>query len=587
MQTPEQYSTAEELERHLGDPLDPERVFCFRRSLELDEAEEYPEEATRLLEEWGLSQYFIPAESGGRLRSYEELLALLRVVSRRDLTAAIGYAKTYLGAVTTWVGGTPQQRRRVARIISNGEQVALGLTEREHGSDLLSAEVSARETAGGYVIDGEKWLINNATRGTALTVFARTDEAGGPRGFSLFLVEKRAVAAGSYTHLPKIKTHGIRGADISGIRFRGCEVAEGALVGGRGAGLELTLRSLQVTRTIVPALSLGAADTALRCTLDFALGRRLYGASVFDIPHARRTLVDAFVDILICDCVATAAARGLHFAPEQMSVWSAVTKYLVPTLAEGVVKRLSVILGARHYLRDGHWWGVFQKVLRDNALAGLFDGSTIVNLNAIALQLRHLSKGRAAGREAEKARALVESVFTLARPVPELDPAELTIFNRGQDCVMQALRDSAAGLDGLKGEPGVDDGVLASLTSLAGELVLRLKEHDRSLEDLLNAGGQAFGKSPETFELAKDYCLIHAAASCLHTWLHNRQAFAPFFARGEWLALALERLLYSLGGRRAAPQGNYAEGAAEELSELFREDKLFSIVPLQLAGQGR
>lgn len=103
----------------------------------------------------------------------------------------------------------------------------------------------------------------------------------------------------------------------------------------------------------------------------------------------------------------------------------------------------------------------------------------------------------------------------------------------------------------------------------------------------MNAGGQAFGRSPETFELAEDYCLIYAAATCLHTWLHNRQALAPFFARGEWLALALERLLRSLGGRRAAQQGSYAESAAEELSRLFREGKLFSIVPLQLACQGR
>jgi len=585
MPTPEQYSTAEELERYLGDPLDPERAFCFRRSVELDEAEEYPEEATRLLEEWGMSQYFIPEESGGKLRSYEEVLMLLRVVSRRDLTTAIGYGKTYLGAVAVWVGGTPQQRRRLARIISNGEQVALGLTERAHGSDLLSAEVSARQTAGGYVIDGEKWLINNATRGTALTVFARTDEAGGPRGFSLFLVEKKAVAAGSYTHSPKIKTLGIRGADISGIKFRECEVAESALIGPRGSGLELALRSLQVTRTIVPTLSLGAADTALRCTLDFALGRRLYGETVFDIPHARRTLVDAFIDLLICECVAIAAARALHFAPEQMSVWSAVTKYFVPTRVEEIVRRLSVILGARHYLRDGHWWGVFQKTLRDNALVGLFDGSTVVNLNAIALQLRHLTKGRATERDAEKARALVESVFTLARPLPEFNPAELTIFNRGQDCVLQALRHAAARLDDIKDEPGVDAGVLASLSALAAELLLRLEAHDKSLEDLVNASGQAFGKSPETFDLAKDYCLIHAAASCLHTWLHNRQAFAPFFARGEWLALALGRLLNSLGGRSATPQASYAESAAEELSRLFREDKLFSIVPLQLAGR--
>ena len=41
-------------------------------------------------------------------------------------------------------------------------------------------------------------------------------------------------------------------------------------IGGVGKGLELTLKSLQVSRTLIPAYSLGAADTGLRVVLDFA-----------------------------------------------------------------------------------------------------------------------------------------------------------------------------------------------------------------------------------------------------------------------------------------------------------------------------
>ena len=52
-------------------------------------------------------------------------------------------------------------------------------------------------------LDGEKWLINNATRGQLMCVLARTDPAGGPRGFSLFLVDKRELADGSFRCLPK------------------------------------------------------------------------------------------------------------------------------------------------------------------------------------------------------------------------------------------------------------------------------------------------------------------------------------------------------------------------------------------------
>src|SRR5215213_1291132 len=96
MTTLRQYEAAQALESFLGNPLNPENTFSFARSVEQDEREEYPEQACRMLDEWGLASYYIPADIGGRLSSYEELLALLRVVGRRDLTVAIAHGKTYL-----------------------------------------------------------------------------------------------------------------------------------------------------------------------------------------------------------------------------------------------------------------------------------------------------------------------------------------------------------------------------------------------------------------------------------------------------------------------------------------------------------
>src|SRR5207249_2562508 len=102
-------------------------------------------------------------------------------------------------------------------------------------------------------------------------------------------------------------------------------------------------------------------DTALRIALDFALWRRLYGARVWDIPHARATLAHAFVDLLVADCVATACARAVQAAPEQLSLFSAVAKSFVPALIEGAIRDLSIVLGARHYLREGFAAGAFEK----------------------------------------------------------------------------------------------------------------------------------------------------------------------------------------------------------------------------------
>lgn len=586
--TLEQYKIVEAFERYLGDPTVDENLFSFTNSVALDELEAYPEDACARLEEWGLSAYYVPTACGGKQRSFEEFVALLRSVARRDLTVAIGHGKTYLGAVAIWVGGSEQLQKRVAQIIASGEQVALGLTERHHGSDLLSSETEAEKVADGYALSGEKWLINNATRGGSITVFAKTSTGGGPRGFTLLFAEKNGAENVTYACLPKIKTHGIRGADISGISFNRHVVAGDAVVGAPGAGLEVMLKAFQLTRTVIAGLSLGAADTALRTTLDFAVARRLYGDTVMAIPHARRLLVDAFLDLLICDCVTTAIARAAHVTTEQMSLLSAIAKYFIPTTAEKLVNNLSVVLGARHYLRTEHRSGIFQKIVRDNAILSLFDGSTVVNLNTIIQQLDQLTTNRLRERstESESAPSRVEQIFSLQRALPEFDPARLSLHSRGQDSILESLETALEQISSLKDESGVDKDVLSAIARLTRAL---LHETDKQAA-LIGGPSKSRSRSsyslPEMFDQAERYCVLHAASSCVQMWLHNREQLDGFFAQGAWLALCLERLLARLGSKREPLPESFLESVAGHMQSLHKEQKMFSIVPLQLA-QGR
>ncbi|MBD2439004.1 acyl-CoA dehydrogenase [Nostoc sp. FACHB-110] len=578
-----QYRNAELLEEYLGNPSVPEQEFSFKHSIELDEREEYPEAIAKLLEAWEFHHHYIPTAYGGKLQSYEELLMLIRVLSRRDLTVAIGHGKTYLGSVCVWVGSEQEEQKyRLARIIKEQKQVSLGLTEKTHGSDLIGNEVEAVEVENGYLLNGEKWLINNANRGKAITVFTKTDNNGNSRSFSVFLVEKDSLETSAYRHLPKIKTHGIRGADISGIGFDQALIPKESLIGKLGAGLEITLKSLQITRTICAGLSLGAADTALRSTLDFALTRKLYGDNVFTIPHAQKLLVDAFLDILICDCLAIATSRAIQAAPAQMSLQSSIVKYFVPTTVEQLIHNLSVVLGARYYVRENHWWGIFQKIVRDNAIVSLFDGSTVVNLNAIALQLKHLAKQRAKIdiNQLTELDNHLENLFDLDKKLPEFNPQQLELFNR-QDNILQGLEVSLGKLKTLQESPALDSTLLENIITLTLKLINFLKQLDETLKKLPTSRGHK--ESPEVFELAQQYCTLHAAAVCLHIWVHNRTQLGDFFGKGEWLALCLHRLLGSLGQSLDTVPTAYRENAAQEMQKLYAQEQLFSIVPLQLA----
>ncbi|MFD9129391.1 acyl-CoA dehydrogenase family protein, partial [Kitasatospora sp. NPDC059571] len=224
------------LDAALGDPADPATAAGYREAVRADHAEEFPADACAALRHWGLADYYVPAEHGGALTSYDQLQQLIRTVARRDLTAAIGHGKTFLGTVCVWVGADPALARRVGALVRGGELVSLGLTERTHGSDLMAGEVAADRDGDGYRLTGEKWLINNATRGRLLCLLARTAPEGGPRGFTVLLVDKEHLPGAAYRCLPKVRTHGIRGADISGIAYRDAPVGADAVVGAEGGG---------------------------------------------------------------------------------------------------------------------------------------------------------------------------------------------------------------------------------------------------------------------------------------------------------------------------------------------------------------
>ncbi|MDJ0527154.1 MAG: acyl-CoA dehydrogenase family protein, partial [Microcystis sp. M53600_WE12] len=572
-----QYWTAEALEKDLGDPLNPDNPLSYKRVIEIDESEEFPHEEIRWLYDWKLQHYYIPTDCGGEFTSFEEFVAFVRVLSRRDQTIGIAFT-TLFWSFLNWMAGTPEQKQKLARFIMDDYgAMCLGYSEKEHGSDLINGDLTATKVEGGYILNGEKWPINRATISGVSFILAKTDANGGPKCLTLFMVDKRQLDPEKYYNLPKIYTHGVRASDMSGIGFKDCFVPDSMRLREEGDGLELALKGFQITRMLCAAFSHGAADTALRTTLSFAVNRVIYNKTVMDLPQPRRTLVDAFLDILICDCETIPAARGFHIIPEQFSVWASVVKYFVTVRLEEMVNSVYVVLGSRFYMREEHEFGIFQKLLRDNSIISMFDGSSIVNLHALILQLRPLTKYRAKrnSRTMSALKSRLEAIFSLEKSVPPFEPNNLELFGRGMDDSLQGLEIALDMLEGLKNSDEVDPEVLENLLMLGNLVLEELNAHDEQISQSKFEYGH--DQSPELFEIAKKYCTLHAASACLHTWLYNRSILGEFFARGEWLVLSLHRLLRTLRPLPYTLSEVYVENVAQELLKLYRENQHFSI----------
>lgn len=390
-----------------------------------DRAESFPQEAFEALQKSGLQAAFVPEALGGALKDFEGLLDVVRQLASSDLTLAIGYGKTFLGAVCTWLAGTEEQQTQLAQSILQGDVVSWGLTEEGHGSDLLSNTLQASLTSSGeaYLLNGSKHLINNATRGHQITVLARTSQEGGPRGFTLLLVDKRQLTGLQHQPLPKILTHGIRGADISGVTFKDAPVPVGQRIADEGAGLEVVLKALQLTRTLCAALSLGAVEHAVRAVETFASQRTLYGQNMLDLPMVQHQLGTIKAQRALLDVVSRYAARSVHTLPAELSLTSSLVKAWVPSVADTLIELCAELMGVRGFLA-----GPFEKLERDHHLVGIFDGSTTVNRQAVIRQIPVLLR---ALKRPVPATSLEQVRRTIQAEIPPLDWQRLSLLTSG------------------------------------------------------------------------------------------------------------------------------------------------------------
>ncbi|MDG4786437.1 acyl-CoA dehydrogenase [Micromonospora sp. WMMD1102] len=554
-----------DLETYLGDPHDPANPVGYPAVLAADERGELLAEGERALDGYGLNAEFVPRALGGRFDRADRLARVLRAVFRRDTTLGVGYGvTTFIAATPVWTDGTPAQRRWLADLLLRHGKASAGYNELAHGTDFGRTELRARPAGDRFLVTGRREMVGNLSRADAVTLFARTDDRPGSRSHSHLLLDMAALPAGHRRQLHRYRTAGVRGILLGGLEFTDCPVPVDALVGEAGGAMETVLRAFQVTRSVLPGMAVGIVDTQLRTVLRFALDRRLYGLPVAELPHARATLVGAFLDLLVGDCLSTVAARALHVLPEQTSVYSAAVKYLVPKLFQEAAHSLSVVLGARSYLRDGRY-AIFQKTLRDLLAATLTHASAAVCQATIIPQLPRLARqGWRSGPSAPPA------LFRLDDPLPPLDFAALGLSAKGMDSLAGSLRDH---LDEPGGDPAVDrlGRLFAAELDRLGGLCADLPPADRTVI----AGRRSF-------ELTDRYATVLAAAACLGVWRHGPAD--PFLRDPRWLLAALSRLAGRLGIDPGTAPDGLADHIYAELLERHQDNRGFDLVNRRLAG---
>jgi short/branched chain acyl-CoA dehydrogenase len=248
---------------------------------EHDEKEEFSYELTRKMGELGLFGTVTPPEYGGQGMDYLSYIIAVEELARVDGShAATVAAHNSLGIGPLLKFGTEEQKLKYIPPLCTGTGLwAFGLTEPEAGSDSRGSKTSARLSDGNWVINGSKIFITNGSTDITLgaTVQAVSGGSEDKKEFSTIIVENGTPGFTARTMKDKMMW---RASNTAELYFDDCTVPEDHLLGARGEGSKIMLKTLDDGRLSIAAMGLGLAQGAYEMAVAYAQSRRQFGKPI-------------------------------------------------------------------------------------------------------------------------------------------------------------------------------------------------------------------------------------------------------------------------------------------------------------------
>ncbi|XVV06144.1 acyl-CoA dehydrogenase family protein [Actinosynnema sp. CA-248983] len=173
--------------------------------------------------------------------------------------------------------GSARVRERVLPLLASGEWVgANAITEDVAGSDVTALRTTARLDGDHYVLDGVKSFVSNGPVADVFVVYASTEPEFGHLGVTAFVVER-----GTPGLVVEPFRKGVLASCQAGeVRFAGCRVPLGHVLGVPGQGAAIFQSSMRWERTCLFAAYLGQAGRLLDRCVEHARTRRQFGRPI-------------------------------------------------------------------------------------------------------------------------------------------------------------------------------------------------------------------------------------------------------------------------------------------------------------------
>jgi alkylation response protein AidB-like acyl-CoA dehydrogenase len=343
---------------------------------QIDREDVYPTSTIKELARRGLTSITLPAIYGGGGKPYDHAVALFEEVSYGSAAVGISLITIFQAQTIINLFGSDEIKKEYLPRFAEGLLSSYALTEAGHGSDIRSLDTKAVREGNGWVLTGEKSFITSGSAAEFFLILAET-----PVGVSVFAVPAGIENLSSYVGTNSA-TFGLRNGPHVNLVLKGVRVPLHNLIGEEGKGVRQAVTTLNFSRTLAAAISVGIARAAFDAALLFAAKRQAFDRRVLEFQGIQWYFADMLSDIDAARLLIYRAAEALDRG-EETERYGSEAKLMASRVGTQVASLAVQICGAYGTMENAP----FGRFLRDAKAYEIAGGSTEILRNTIGKYL--------------------------------------------------------------------------------------------------------------------------------------------------------------------------------------------------------
>ncbi|PYN08338.1 MAG: acyl-CoA dehydrogenase [Candidatus Rokuibacteriota bacterium] len=346
-----------------------------------DERHEFPHAIVAKLGPLGFLGALVPEEYGGAGLDYVSYALIVEELNRGDASVGITmWAHNSLCTNHVTLFASPAQKAKWLPRLAHGEILgAWGLTEPGSGSDAAALRTRAERRDGGYVLNGSKAFITNASVGALAVVMARTDPTKGAKGISAFVVEKGTPGFSAGTPYRKL---GLHASDTAELIFEDARVPADHVLGAEGQGFVQAMQVLEGGRIAMAAMAVGIAQAAVDAAVKYMKQRTAFGKTLAEFNGLQGMIAELATEVEVARLLLLRAAYLKDSGRPAMHA-AAMAKVFASEAAMKAATKAVQIHGGAGYITEFP----VERIFRDAKLTEIGEGTSEVQRLVIAREI--------------------------------------------------------------------------------------------------------------------------------------------------------------------------------------------------------